>query len=114
MGFDTKLRIETGIPQNFQALLITQSIPTDPDQYFLWHATQTKTNLTKYDSKRVDKDLEDGRKIITEEDRKQKYFDFQKTLLEDAPAAFLYFPKYNIVYLKKVESLLDKVLNIQK
>lgn len=110
LGFDAKLRIESGIPQNFQALLITQSIPADPDQYFLWHATQTKTNLSKYDSKRADKDLEDGRKIINEIDRKEKYFDFQRALLEDAPAVFLYFPKYNIVYLKKVESLLNKVL----
>lgn len=111
LGFDAKLRVESGIPQNFQALLITQSIPQDPDQYYLWHATQDKTNLTKYDSKRVDKDLEDGRKIIKEEERREKYFDFQKTLLEDAPAAFLYFPKYNIIYLKKVEPLLNKLLN---
>lgn len=112
LGFDAKLRVEPGIPQNFQALMITQSIPIDPDQYFLWHATQTKTNLTKYDSKRVDKDLEDGRKTIAEEDRKTKYFDFQKTLLEDAPAIFLYFPKYNIVYLKKVELILNSVLKL--
>ncbi len=112
LGLNAKLRIESGIAQNFQALLITQSIPLDPDQYFLWHATQTKTNLTKYDSKRVDKDLEDGRKIITEEDRKAKYYDFQKTLLEDAPAIFLYFPKYNIAYLKKKESLLNKILSL--
>lgn len=113
LGFDAKLRIESGIPQNFQALLITQSIPPDPDQYFLWHATQGKTNLAKYDSKRVDKDLEDGRKLIDGEERRTKYFDFQKTLLEDAPAVFLYFPKYNIVYLKKIEPLLDKILNLQ-
>lgn len=112
LGLNVKLRVESGIAQNFQALLITQSIPLDPDQYFLWHATQSKTNLTKYDSKRADKDLEDGRKIIVEEDRKQKYFDFQKTLLEDAPAVFLYFPKYNIAYLKKKEKLLDKILSL--
>lgn len=112
LGLNPKLRIESGIAQNFQALLITQSIPEDPDQYFLWHTTQTKTNLTKYDSKRVDKDLEDGRKLIPEEDRKAKYFDFQKTLLEDAPAIFLYFPKHNMVYLKKSEKLLDKILNL--
>lgn len=113
LGFNAKLRVESGIPQNFQALLITQSIPQDPDQYFLWHSTQEKTNLSKYSSVRVDKDLEDGRKALTEEDRKTKYHDFQKTLLEDAPATFLYFPKYNIVYLKKVESQLDKVLSLQ-
>jgi len=112
LGLNAKLRIESGIAQNFQALLITQSIPSDPDQYFLWHATQEKTNLTKYDSKRADKDLEDGRKIISEEERKVKYFDFQKTLLEDAPAVFLYFPKYNIVYLKKAEKNLEKILSI--
>lgn len=113
LGFDVKLRIESGIPQNFQALLITQSIPADPDQYFLWHATQEKTNLSKYDSKRADKDLEDGRKIINEAERKEKYFDFQRTLLEDAPAVFLYFPKYNVVYLKGVKDKLDKVLSLQ-
>lgn len=112
LGFDVKLRIESGIPQNFQALLITQSIPTDPDQYFLWHATQDKTNLSKYDSKRVDKDLEDGRKVIDEAERKSLYFDFQKTLLEDAPAVFLYFPKYNVVYTKRAKSKLDRVLEI--
>lgn len=111
LGFDAKLRVESGIPQNFQALLITQSIPLDPDQYFLWHATQNKTNLSGLDSKRVDKDLEDGRKITTEQDRRIKYYDFQKALLEEAPAIFLYFPKYNIVYLKKSEKLLDKILS---
>ena len=116
LGLNVKLRVESGIPQNFQALLITQSIPQDPDQYYLWHATQIKTNLSGYDSKRVDKALEDGRKIITEEERKEKYFDFQKILLEDAPAVFLYFHKYNIAYLKKSEKLLEKVLfiNLQK
>lgn len=112
LGLNAKLRIESGIAQNFQSLLITQSIPLDPDQYVLWHATQQKTNLTKYNSKRADKDLEDGRKAITEDERQEKYFDFQKTLLEDAPAIFLYFPKYNIAYLKKTEPLLNKVLSL--
>lgn len=112
LDFDAKIRIESGIPQNFQALLITQNVPADPDQYSLWHATQTKTNLTKYDSKRVDKDLEDGRKIITEQERKAKYYDFQKTLLEDAPAVFLYFPKQTIIYLRKAESALERIQKI--
>lgn len=112
LGINAKLRIESGIAQNFQSLLITQSIPADPDQYTLWHTTQEKTNLTKYDSKRADKDLEDGRKAVDEQERKEKYFDFQKTLLEDAPAVFLYFPKYNIAYLKKSEPLLSKVLTL--
>ncbi|MDO8618581.1 MAG: ABC transporter substrate-binding protein [Candidatus Daviesbacteria bacterium] len=113
LGINAVLRVESGIPQQFQALLITQSIPSDPDQYFLWHETQKETNLTQYDQKRVDKDLEDGRKLIKEDDRKQAYLDFQKVLLEDAPATFMYFPKYNIVYLKKAESKLNQILPLQ-
>ena len=113
LGLNVLTRIESGIPQNFQVLLITQSIPIDPDQYFLWHSTQTRTNLTGYSFARVDKDLEDGRKIINEAERKEKYLDFQKELLEDAPATFLYFPKYNVLYLKKAEDMLNKILPLQ-
>lgn len=113
LGLKVDLRVESGVPQNFQALLIAQTIPSDPDQYSLWHSTQTQTNLTKYSSARVDKDLEDGRKAIKEEDRKVKYDDFQKQILEDSPATFLYFPKYNVLYLKKTKQKLDKVLPLQ-
>ncbi len=113
LGVDAVLRVESGIPQNFQALLIAQNIPLDPDQYSLWHSTQTQTNLTKYSSPRVDKDLEDGRKSADMEVRKLKYKDLQKIILDHAPATFLYFPKYNIVYRKKIESMLTKVIKIQ-
>ena len=112
LGFDVKLRVESGVPQNFQAMLITQGIPQDPDQYFLWHSTQEKTNQAKYSSLRVDKDLEEGRKALADEDRKNSYFDFQRSLLEDAPATFLYFPKHSIIYLKKAERPLNKVLEL--
>jgi peptide/nickel transport system substrate-binding protein len=113
LGIKSVLRIESGVPQNFQALLITQNIPSDPDQYSLWHSTQTGTNISNFSNPRVDKDLEDGRKELDLEKRKQKYKDFQKTLLDDAPATFLYFPKYNIVYMKKIEPELKKVLDLQ-
>lgn len=113
IGLNAVMRVESGIAQNFQALLIVQNIPTDPDQYFLWHSTQDKTNPTKYSQARVDKDLEDGRKLINEDDRKAAYNDFQKVLLEDSPATFLYFPKYNVVYLKKAQQNLNEILPLQ-
>ncbi len=113
LGINAVLRVEAGVPQNFQALLITQNIPTDPDQYALWHSTQTQTNITKYANPRVDKDLEDGRQNLDLAVRKQKYQDFQKVLLDHAPAAFLYFPKYNILYMKKIEPQLQQVINLQ-
>ncbi len=112
-GIKAVLRVESGIPQNFQALLIAQNIPFDPDQYSLWHGTQSETNISKISLPRVDKDLEDGRKTVDLEQRKALYKDFQKTLLDHAPATFLYFPKNNVVYLKKIEAPLKKVLDLQ-
>lgn len=113
LGVEAVLRTESGIPQNFQALLITQHIPADPDQYALWHSTQSQTNISKYASPRVDKDLEDGRKVADMEVRKARYQDFQRVLLDDAPATFLFFPKYNILYMKKVEPHLQELINLQ-
>lgn len=113
LGIKSVLRVESGIPQNFQALLITQNIPSDPDQYALWHSTQIQTNISKISHPRIDKDLEDGRKSTDQEVRKARYLDFQKILLDRAPATFLYFPKYNVIYLKKIEGNLKKVLELQ-
>ncbi len=112
-GINAELRVESGIPQNFQALLIAQNIPSDPDQYSLWHSTQTQTNISKVSNPRIDKDLEDGRKSADLDIRKARYQDFQKVLLDHSPATFLYFSKYNVVYLKKIENNLKKVLNLQ-
>ena len=83
----------TNIPDtgNFQTLLIGQQIPSDPDQYFLWHSTQS-TNFTRYKSPRIDKLLEDGRKVIDQEERKIIYQDFQQYLVEDSIVIFLQHP----------------------
>lgn len=112
-GIKAVLRVESGIPQNFQALLITQNIPADPDQYSLWHSTQKQTNISKFESKRIDKDLEDGRKISDPKVRKQRYDDFQRILLDEAPATFLYFPKSTVAYRAKKEAELKKVIDLQ-
>lgn len=109
-GISAQVRVENGVSQNFQALLISQSIPSDPDQYILWHSTQSKTNLSQYSFARIDKDLEDGRKISNLDTRKEKYADMQKTLAEDVPASFLYFPKTTIVSRLRIKNELNKVL----
>lgn len=96
-------------PDNFQVLLAINDLMPDPDQYALWHSTQTKTNITKYKDAKIDKLLEDARATTDKEKRKELYFDFQENLVEDAPAAFLYHPyKYNVIY-KNIKHLLDKL-----
>lgn len=92
LGVQTDVEIVKTIPQNFQLLLASSEIPIDPDQYSIWHSTQS-TNITGYQSPKVDKLLEDGRKETDKDKRQQIYSDLQKALLEDLPAIFLYYPE---------------------
>jgi ABC-type transport system substrate-binding protein len=94
VGIKVNLSVVDSMPEDFTALLLAQATPVDPDQYALWHSTQS-TNLTHYNSPRIDKLLEEGRKA---KDRLNIYLDMQKYLLEDAPVAFLFYQTtYTIV-----------------
>ncbi len=91
-GVKVNLKVVSNVPNEYQAFLAIFDIPEDPDQYSIWHSTQTATNLTKYQNPRIDKLLEDGRSQIDLSDRKKIYLDFQRFLVEDSPAVFLYYP----------------------
>jgi peptide/nickel transport system substrate-binding protein len=51
-----------------------------------------RSSITRYKNLRIDKLLEDGRKTVNINERKKIYADFQRFLLDDMPASFLYFP----------------------
>jgi len=96
LGLKINITTQPEISDNFQVLVIAQAIPQDPDQYNLWHSTQA-TNITHYHNPRIDKLLEDGRKISDFESRKSIYLDFQRFLGEDVPVIFLFHPTtYNL------------------
>ena len=93
VGIDTNVKVVDTFPSNFQAFLGEFSVAKDPDQYTLWHSSQINlNNITSYKNLRIDKLLEDGRQTGDINERKKIYADFQKYLLDDAPATFLYFP----------------------
>ena len=92
VGIKVNLQVISQIPSDYQAFLAIFDIPDDPDQYSMWHSTQTATNITRYQDPRIDKLLEDGRSEINIDARKRIYFDFQRFLVEDSPAVFLYYP----------------------
>lgn len=97
VGIKTNVLTSSVIPSDYQAFVTIFEIPKDPDQYSLWHSTQSQTNITKYKNVRIDKLLEDGRVELDKEKRKEIYFDFQRFLLEDSPSIFLFHPVwYNI------------------
>lgn len=91
LGIHTKIKIVEQIPGNYQALIFPFNTSANPDQYTLWHSEQTN-NISHYDNKRIDKLLEDGRRIYDLEEKKRIYGDFQKYLLADTTASFLYYP----------------------
>ena len=109
INIDTELVEFVSNQQEFQALLAINEIMPDPDQYGLWHSTQKETNITGYANPKVDKLLEDARIVSDEEERKLLYLEFQEEIMEDLPAAFLYYPyKYKATY-KNIKPLLKKI-----
>lgn len=94
VGLKTKIKVVNRVPDNLSSYSIflgNFNVPKDPDQYTLWHSDQLN-NITGYKSVRIDKLLEDGRKTQDQAQRVKIYADFQKYLLDDEPAAFLYYP----------------------
>ncbi|MBI2622259.1 ABC transporter substrate-binding protein [Candidatus Microgenomates bacterium] len=95
IGVKTDIELTRTAPaasSNWQAFLGILRIPPDPDQYILWHSTQINNNIMGYANQKIDKLLEDGRKTQDQTEREKIYADFQKYLVDDAPAAFLYYP----------------------
>lgn len=91
VGIKSEIEIVNKIPDTFQIFLYPFTMKSDPDQYALWHSSQA-SNISRYKNLRIDKLLEDGRSVVDTQKRLDLYADFQKYLLDDAPASFLYYP----------------------
>jgi peptide/nickel transport system substrate-binding protein len=79
-------------PSSFDMLLAYWKVPLDPDQYYFWHSTQKQGNIINYNNVKIDKLLEDGRSTTSVSERKDIYNDFQRTLVDDTPAFFMFYP----------------------
>lgn len=94
VGLKTRVEVLQAYPDqnNYDILLAPLELPADPDQYFYWHSTQVSNNITNYKNVKIDKLLEDGRDTLDPVKRKTIYGVFQKTIADDVPAYFLYYP----------------------
>jgi peptide/nickel transport system substrate-binding protein len=80
--------------RRFEAIILGWGIGLDPDQYAIWHSSQTgpdDLNHISYANPEVDELLERGRASCFEAERKRYYDRFQRILAEDQPIVFLYF-----------------------
>ena len=91
LAIKTEIKIVNSVPEDFEVLLAIWEAPADPDQYSFWHSIQ-ESNLTGFANPKIDNLLEEGRKTIDLKERKKSYLEFQKTLVEECPAIFLFHP----------------------
>jgi len=81
-------------PRRFEAVILGLGTGSDPDQYVVWHSSQTgpdQMNRTGYANPEVDHLLEAGRASCVQQERVKYYRRIQEILAEDLPMVFLYF-----------------------
>ena len=101
--------------RNYEALLFGAVLNIDPDPFSLWHSSQKRDpglNLALYDNKVADTLLEDARQTLNPLERAKKYDDFQKLVIEDIPAVFLYNPLYVHGQAKKIRGSNGKLISL--
>jgi len=98
-------------PRDFEILFYGQEVGRDPDRYVNWHSGQVNypgLNLTGFSHIRADRALEEGRKEITNEGRVVHYKEFEKVIVEQTPAIFLYHPFLNYYVSNRINGIGDK------
>ncbi|HMH53367.1 MAG TPA: peptide-binding protein [Candidatus Acidoferrum sp.] len=78
----------------FAAAAMAWSTGLDPDQYSIWHSSQTgpdEFNFVSYKNPEVDGLLERGRRTCRQSERKRVYDRLQEIFAEEQPLVFLYF-----------------------
>ncbi|MFH1684648.1 MAG: peptide-binding protein [Candidatus Margulisiibacteriota bacterium] len=82
-------------PKEFDAVIIGWSLGLDPDAYSIWHSSQYPKgfNFIDYKDPEADRLLEEGRTTMDKGKRKQIYAKLWKTIAEDQPYVFLWYPK---------------------
>jgi len=80
-------------PRKFDVLMLGLGGATDPDQYVVFHSSQTgfdQMNRTGYSNPEMDRLLEEGRASCHQDARRPYYHKIQEILAEDLPMIFLY------------------------
>lgn len=93
--------------RDFELILYEIEVSVDPDQYNIWHSLKSdfpNLNISGFKFERVDVYLERARKVVDISERYKNYVNFQKALLNDNPAIFLYEPSYLYIVRNDIEN----------
>jgi len=81
--------------RNFEAVILGWSLSPEPDQYAIWHSSQTgprQFNFLSYANKTVDAALVAATRTFDKVERKHLYDIVQREIHRDVPMVFLYAP----------------------
>ncbi|MFH1225993.1 MAG: peptide ABC transporter substrate-binding protein [bacterium] len=95
-------------PRQYEALLYSEILGSDPDPYAFWHSSQNQApgvNLAVFSDRNVDKLLEDARQTNDNQKREEYYQKFQDILADQLPAIFLYNPTYTYAVSQEIKGL---------
>jgi peptide/nickel transport system substrate-binding protein len=101
-------------PRNYDSILFGEIVGQDPDPFVFWHSSQRNDpglNIAMYANIKVDKLLEDARRIADTKEREEKYTQFQEELAKDIPAVFLYSPRFIYLVPNSLKGI-DEIENI--
>jgi peptide/nickel transport system substrate-binding protein len=116
VGIDVKIRlvewsafIENFInKRNFDAVILGWALSPEPDQYSIWHSSQTgprQFNFLSYSNPKVDAALVAARRTFDRVQRKKDYDIVQEQIHEDVPVVFLYAPYSLPVFHKRIHGV---------
>ncbi len=97
------------IPQrNYELLLFGEILNSDSDLYSFWHSSQAGQqgfNLSDFKNNELDKLLEELRQPLSAADKQKILHKLNNIFTEQAPAIFLYSPKYTYVISNKIKGV---------
>lgn len=94
--------------RNFEAVILGWSLSPEPDQYAIWHSSQTgprQFNFLSYANDRVDEALVAATRTFDAAERKRFYDIVQEEIYKDVPIVFLYAPYSLPVIHKRVHGI---------
>lgn len=100
--------------RDYHLLLAGIEFSLDPDPYAFWHSSQKFDpggNVALYDNREVNAILEASRNDFVDESRGEKYAAFQKLLMQDAPAIFLWQSRYVAAISPQIHGFAPSILS---
>ncbi len=100
-------------PREFEAILFGNVINRDLDYYAFWHSSQRNDpglNLASYTSIESDSALEAARNSIDMEEKLPLLQKFEKEVINDVPAVFLYSPDFIYIVPQIVQAQYPQII----